>query len=144
MPHTKALGFDLIVLEGDFVTIKMPYSDKILGNQEEGIIHGGAVTTLIDTACATAVFLKHFNFNYSLEMYPTLDLRVDYMCASETKADVYVRAECFRISRDVAFSRGVAYNHDLSSPIATGVGSFMRIKNSFTSSFFKEKNSFGE
>lgn len=144
MPHTKSLGFNLIDLEGDFVTIKMPYSDNILGNQEEGIIHGGAVTTLIDTACATAVFLKHFNFHYSLEVYPTLDLRVDYMCASEGKADVYVRAECFRISRDVAFARGVAYNYDVDAPIATGVGSFMRIKNRFIKSFFKEKNDFGK
>ena len=39
---------------------------------------------------------------------------------------VYCRAECYKLARQVAFTRAVCHHGDASDPIAHGVATFMR------------------
>jgi acyl-coenzyme A thioesterase PaaI-like protein len=55
----------------------------------------------------------------------TLDLRIDYMKPATPGRDLLARAECYKVTRNVAFVRGVAYHDDPSDPIATTVATFM-------------------
>ncbi len=55
----------------------------------------------------------------------TLDLRIDYMKPATPGKDLLARAECYKLTRNVAFVRGVAYHDDPSDPIATSVATFM-------------------
>ncbi|MNN68380.1 Thioesterase superfamily protein [compost metagenome] len=86
-------------------------------------MHGGALTTLMDTTCgmATLCVLPRF------EVCPTLDLRIDYMHPAEAGKDIYGHAQCYRVTRDVIFTRGTAYQDDPAQPICQVVGTFMRL-----------------
>ncbi|WP_171499632.1 PaaI family thioesterase, partial [Acinetobacter guerrae] len=63
----------------------------------------------------------------SFEICPTLDLRIDYMHPAEPNKDVYGFAECYRVTPNVIFTRGYAYQDDPEQPIAHVVGAFMRM-----------------
>ena len=49
------------------------------------------------------------------------------MHAAEPHKDVYGFAQCYRVTTDVIFARGFAYQDDPDTPIAHVVGTFMRM-----------------
>ena len=55
----------------------------------------------------------------------TLDLRIDYLRAAEPGRDVVCHATCYKRTRNVAFTRAIAYHDDPADPIASSVGTFM-------------------
>lgn len=121
--HCQVLGIDVQEADSKGLTLRLPYSAQIVGNPETGVIHGGAITTLMDTTCgiSTVCVLPDF------EICPTLDLRIDYMHPAEPHKDVYGFAECYRVTPNVIFTRGYAYQDDPEQPIAHVVGAFMRM-----------------
>lgn len=121
--HCQVLGISVQSATEKGLTLRLPYSDKIVGNPENGVIHGGAITTLMDTTCgiSTVCFLPDF------EVCPTLDLRIDYMHPADPHKDIFGFAECYRVTPTVIFTRGVAYQDDPAQPIAHAVGTFMRM-----------------
>ncbi len=121
--HCQVLGLRVEHADVKGLTLRLPYSERIIGNPQTGGIHGGAITTLMDTTCgiSTACVLPEF------EICPTLDLRIDYMHPAEPEHDVFGFAECYRVTPTVIFTRGVAYQRDISEPIAHVVGAFMRM-----------------
>jgi acyl-coenzyme A thioesterase PaaI-like protein len=55
----------------------------------------------------------------------TLDLRVDYLRPAYSRADVIVRAHCFRKTRHIAFNSGsVWFEGHENAEIARGTASF--------------------
>jgi uncharacterized protein (TIGR00369 family) len=121
--HCQVLGISVHEASSAGLTLRLPYSPQIVGNPETGVIHGGAITTLMDTACgiSTVCVLPEF------EICPTLDLRIDYMHPADPNKDVFGFAECYRVTPNVIFTRGVAYQDDRDQPIAHVVGAFMRM-----------------
>ncbi|MEH6492543.1 PaaI family thioesterase [Halopseudomonas sp.] len=121
--HCQHLGLTVEQADENGLIIKLPYSDKIVGNPVTGLIHGGAITTLMDTCCgiSTVCYLSSF------EICPTLDLRIDYMRPAEPGKPIFGFAECYRVTPTVIFTRGVAYQGDREQPIAHVVGTFMRM-----------------
>ena len=121
--HCQVLGISVHAASEQGMTLMLPYAPAIVGDPETGVIHGGALTSLMDTACgmATLCVLPEF------EVCPTLDLRIDYMHPAEPHKPVYGFAQCYRVTTDVIFTRGVAYQDDPEQPIAHGVGTFMRM-----------------
>lgn len=73
--HCQVLGLTVEAADEKGLTLRLPYSQAIIGNPESGVVHGGAITTLMDTTCgiSTVCVLPDF------EICPTLDLRIDYM-----------------------------------------------------------------
>ncbi|CRM60783.1 thioesterase domain-containing protein [Pseudomonas sp. FH4] len=121
--HCQVLGIEVHDASADGMTLLLPYSPQIVGDPQTGIIHGGALTSLMDTACgmATLCVLPEF------EVCPTLDLRIDYMHPAEPHKPVFGFAQCYRVTTDVIFTRGFAYQDDPEQPIAHVVGTFMRM-----------------
>ena len=60
--HCQHLGMQIEQADEQGLIIKLPYSDKIVGNPVTGLIHGGAITTLMDTCCgiSTVCYLPTF------------------------------------------------------------------------------------
>ena len=123
LKHCQLLQMRVAKADADGMTLIMPWSAAIVGNPQTGAVHGGALTTLMDTTCgmATLCVLPRF------EVCPTLDLRIDYMHPAEAGKDIYGHAQCYRVTRDVIFTRGTAYQDDPEQPICQVVGTFMRL-----------------
>lgn len=121
--HCDVLGLKASKLEGKHITIELPYSDQLIGNPDSRVIHGGALTTLLDTTCAMAIPLALGEFQVS----PTLDLRIDYMTSAKPDLPIYARAEAYRVTSNVVFSKGIAFQDDPDKPIAHCVATFMRL-----------------
>lgn len=121
VPHNRALGLVLVSLAPARVRFSLPWAEKLVGNPETGVLHGGAITAAMDAACGTAVFQA---LTRPL-VIATLDLRIDYLKPATPRQDITVDAHCYKVTRSVAFVRGVAYHGDESDPIATCAGSFM-------------------
>ena len=85
------------------------------------MLHGGAITALLDGASGAAVFAALTEW----KPIATLDLRIDYLRAAEPAATSLCRAHCYKVTRNVAFTRAVAYHDDEADPIAISAGTFM-------------------
>ena len=121
VPHNRALGVEILELSHAEALLRLPYDPKLVGNPDTGLLHGGAITALIDGASGAAVFAA------LAEPVPiaTLDLRIDYLRPAEAGRAVLARATCYKVTRNVAFTRAVAYHEDPADPIAHSVGTFM-------------------
>jgi len=121
VPHAVAIGLKVLDIKPSGCRMSIPYDKNFIGNVENGVIHGGIITTLLDTTCGLAVQL-------TLEettSIATLDLRIDYMKPATPGLGLIAHATCFKATRNIAFVRGTAYHLDEADPIATSVGTFM-------------------
>jgi len=93
----------------------------LVGDIDTGVVHGGAVTTLLDQACGLAAFTGFA----TLGGLATLSLRIDYQRAAKPKETIIGMAECYKTTKHVAFLRAVAHDGDETDPIATAQATFM-------------------
>ncbi|MGB7240604.1 MAG: PaaI family thioesterase [Sulfitobacter sp.] len=120
IPHSRGLGMQLTELNQGLAVIVMPYDPKLVGDPETGVIHGGAVSAQMDTCCGAAV-MSHPS---SPAGTATIDLRIDYMRAATPGQSITTRAECYHVTRSVAFVRATATDDDTDNPVATATGAF--------------------
>ncbi len=122
--HFNVLGLRPEYVERHRVGMSMPYSEALIGDPDTGVIHGGAITALLDTCCgfASATALD------DLAMTPTIDLRIDYMRPATPGLTVYADAEVYRVTESVIFTRALAHHGDVDNAIASVVGNFFRME----------------
>lgn len=138
LAQCRRLGLTVLEASEHHVLIELPYSTELIGYPDTGVIHGGVITTLMDTACGSAVVSAIFHKFKLLEISPTLDLRVDYMKPAQPHKPVFGFAECYKLSSNIAFTRAIAYQDSIDDPIAHAVGSFMRISPEMVGDAFRQ------
>jgi uncharacterized protein (TIGR00369 family) len=122
VPHNHALGLRLIETGAATVRMVLPFDPKLVGNPETNVLHGGAISALLDASCGAAVLMAIGG----PEPVATLDLRIDYMQPATPPRDVICEAHCYKVTKNVAFVRALAFHDDPADPIAAAAGSFMR------------------
>jgi uncharacterized protein (TIGR00369 family) len=120
LPHSAALNMAVDGFGPGWTALSMPYDPALVGDPDTGVIHGGAVSVLLDT-CGGAAVLCHDSAPGGTA---TLDLRIDYMRPATPGQRIRARAECYHMTRTVAFIRAVAMDDDDSRPVATATGAF--------------------
>ena len=123
VPHVRELGITLEDAGPGAAVLRLPYQERLIGNPETRVLAGGVITTLIDTAGGAAVLAALGG----VHPIATLDLRIDYLKPATPGKDVVAHAECYRITRWIAFVRGIAYHEDRSDPIAHCAATFIAL-----------------
>ncbi len=120
IPHARAIGMRLTDIGDGMAEIVMPYDPRLIGDPETGVIHGGAVSALMDT-CGGAAVMSHPSAPGATA---TIGLRIDYMRGATPGQAITARATCHHVTRSVAFVRAIATDDDTDRPVATATGTF--------------------
>jgi len=125
----NALGASVAEAVPGRSVIRLPYAPHIVGNPDSGVVHGGAITALLDQACGMAVgsglAAAPAAEGSGLRSIATLDLRIDYLKAARPGADITVVGECVKITRPIVFARGRAFQESADEPVALATATFM-------------------
>lgn len=115
------LDVEFVSMQGGRCVVKLPYRADCVGDPATGVLHGGVVTSLLDSAGGGAVVSK---LGVPTPI-ATLDLRIDYLRPSTPGEPLFADVECFKLTHHVAFARGTAYNRDASDPVAAMSATYM-------------------
>jgi uncharacterized protein (TIGR00369 family) len=121
VPHAGAIGLSVREIKDGTATTSLEYREDLIGNPDTRVLHGGVITAMLDNTCGMAVAAKSGKFG----QIATLDLRIDYMKPATPGETVMAFAECYKVTTNIAFVRGVAYHTDKADPIATCAAAFM-------------------
>ena len=121
LPHFYQLGLELVEMQHGFCHMELPYQDALTGDPATGIVHGGVVTTLLDSACGMAVFASF----KELRPVATLDRRIDYLRPARPQLKLMGEARVEKMTRTVAFVSAQAYQDEPGEPVARAMASFM-------------------
>ena len=119
--HGRALGLDYHDSGEAWVELALPWRPELVSIPETGIMATGAIVSLIDTCSGTAVWKRMGGFKPIV----TVDLRLDYLRPAAKGETVVARCECYKLTRRVAFVRGVAHGGEDARPIAHSAATFM-------------------
>lgn len=119
--HAAALGMRYHAHGADWVELALPYDERLIGDPSNGVLASGPIVTMMDMATSMSVWVKRGVF----APQATVDLRVDYLRPATPGRTVIGRGECLRLTRSIAFVRGVAYDDAIGDPLAHVAGTFM-------------------
>ena len=119
--HGKALGLQYRASGPNWMELGLPWRKELVGVPETGVLASGAIVSLIDTASGASVWMRLGHFVPIV----TLDLRLDYMRPAVRGETVIARCECVKLTRQIAFIRGIAHGGDPERPIAHSAATFM-------------------
>ena len=119
--HGGWLGLSLHGHGEGWIELALPWREELVGVAETGVLASGPIISLMDNATSMSVWTRTGLFT----PHATLDLRVDYMRAARPGSTVIGRGECYKLTRTIAFIRGVAHEGDPDDPVAHVAGTFM-------------------
>ncbi|MBB3184758.1 uncharacterized protein (TIGR00369 family) [Halomonas fontilapidosi] len=122
IPHTRELGLEVLEVTPEVTTMRLPWSDDLLGDTARGLVHGGVLTMLLDTVCGSAVLPAL----PAPEVCPTLDLRVDHFRPGVAGLAILAEARVVRVTESVVFTEGSLWQ-ETGRPLARGIGNFVRL-----------------
>lgn len=118
--HGRALGLTYRAHGPDWVELALPWREELVAIPESGIMASGAIVSLVDTCSGTAVWRRLGGFQHIV----TLDLRLDYLRPALKGEEVIARCECYKLTKQIGFVRGIAHSGDPKRPVAHSVATF--------------------
>jgi uncharacterized protein (TIGR00369 family) len=119
--HGRALGLEFRDSGENWAELALPWREELVGVPETGVLASGAIVSLVDTASGTSVWVTLDRFTPIV----TVDLRIDYLRPAAKGETIFARCECVKLTRRIAFVRGIAHGGDEARPIALSAATFM-------------------
>ena len=95
-PFGRHVGFELVELDEDRCTVKLAYHDAVANGI--GVVHGGAISALVDTSAVGAAWAS--SRNDAASRGGTVGLTVNYLRPGQDK-DLFGRARVVRRGRAI-------------------------------------------
>ena len=121
MGHSAWLGMRHHGQSDDWIELALPWREDLVADAATGVLASGPIISLMDNAAGMAVWRRRG----VLLPQVTVDLRIDYMRAACPGVTLIGRGECYKLTRSVAFVRGIAYDETPEDPVAHVAGSFI-------------------
>ena len=96
IPFNKFLGIRVAEAGDGFVRLELPFRPEFIGDSFRPALHGGVISTLIDTAGGFAVWTRVS----PEDRVSTIDLRVDYLSPGAAEA-LFAEATVVRVGNRV-------------------------------------------
>lgn len=122
--HGKLVKVNFHAVGDGWVELILPWSPQITIDASTGVLAAGPVISLLDNATGIAVWQKSGMITHQV----TVDLRIDHVRPPVPKLALIGRGECYRLTRRMAFVRGIAYHDDPDDPVAHVTGTYMQIE----------------
>ena len=119
--HSRALSLQFRDSGENWAELALPWREELVGVPETGVLASGAIVSLIDTASGTSVWVTLDRFIPIV----TVDLRIDYLRPAAKGETIVARCECVKVTKRIAFVRGVAQGGEDERPIALSAATFM-------------------
>ena len=123
VPHAGAIGLEMDTLADGTPAMRLAYAKHLVGDPDTGVIHGGAITALLDHMAGAVA--RPADAPRGEAAIATLDLRIDYMGPATPGEDLWATGECYKRTANIAFVRARAFHKTPDDPVATCVAAFM-------------------
>ena len=117
-PLFRAFGIEVDEITQDGSMMSMPCVPDVC--DRDGVLHRGAIATLLDTACGLSIFVRLGD----MRPIATIDLRVDFITMPNRGEGVFCNVTCFAVEGNVAYVRGEAFGSVGGNLLASVSGSF--------------------
>ena len=119
IPFNEVLGIRIVSLGEGEARLEIPFRESLIGDPLRPAIHGGVISSLIDTCGGAAVFTQ---FDDIGDRTSTVDLRIDYLRPGG-KDTLIADGKVVRAGNKVAVVDVVVFHPGQAErPIATGKG----------------------
>ena len=122
-PYAIAIGMEAAELADGTPAMLLPYAERLIGDPDTGVLHGGVITALLDQTAGMVA--RPEGPGGEETAIATLDLRIDYMGPATPGKDLWATGECYKRTRNIAFIRAWAFHETRDDPVATCVAAFM-------------------
>lgn len=118
IPFNKLLGLRCREIRDGFARVELPYRPELVGNPEVPALHGGVISSTLDTTGGLAVWSQAGPH----DRVSTIDLRVDFLRPARAEAVIAV-ARVVRLGNRVGVAELRAFHADSEDrPVAAGMG----------------------
>lgn len=133
IPFNKIIGLRVESISYECSKVSIQMRDELMGHYKRGMLHGGAISTVIDVAGGLAAFMgvqQRMHGESSLESrierfsrVSTIDLRVDFLRPG-TGSSFVATGYVMRTGNKIAVTR-IELNNDKNQLIAAGTGTYV-------------------
>jgi len=119
VPYARLLGIKLAQIDSGTATLKMPVRKQL--TQNHGVVHGGAMASLIDSATAFAII----SLLEPQEKVTTVDLTISYL-RPVSKGGLNCAAKVLRSGRRLLVVSAEVFD-DAQKLVATALSTYIKI-----------------
>lgn len=119
IPYARFLGLT-VQQDGSDLICKLGFSEEIIGNRAVRFVHGGVLGAFLELSAMCQLLTRA----QTVRVPKIINITVEYLRPA-IAADLFARATVTRHGRRVANVSVVAYQHDVSKPVATASTHFL-------------------
>ena len=122
--HAALLGIMLLEAGPAWANFALDWRDELMARSSPPVPASAPIISLMETACGHAVWSAIEKPLTSV----SLSLRVDHIRRASPGRRLIAKAECFRVTKRIAFARGFAHDGDEDDPVVNATASFFYTK----------------